>query len=126
MILLNFGHPLAPDQLVAVQIATGQATIDVRDIKTQFDHERLFADQTKELVASLNLDATIWQTESILVNPPTHNLIAVTLLAELHGRMGYFPAVMRLKPVPGSLPPRFEFAEVVNLQAIRDVARTRR
>jgi len=31
-----------------------------------------------------------------------------------------------LKPVPGSTPPRFEVAEVINLQAVRDEARTRR
>ena len=49
-----------------------------------------------------------------------------TLLAELHGRCGYFPAQLRLRPVPGSLPPRFEIAEVLNLQALRDAARERR
>jgi hypothetical protein len=126
MILLNFGHPLTSEQLATVQTTTGQATIDVREIKTQFDHEQSFVVQVSELVASLNLDANTWQTESILINPPTHNLIAISLLAELHGRMGYFPAVMRLKPVVGSIPPRFALAEIVNLQAIRDVARTHR
>ncbi|MCL4266143.1 MAG: hypothetical protein KJ069_23235 [Anaerolineae bacterium] len=48
------------------------------------------------------------------------------MLAELHGRMGYFPAIIRLKPIPDSLPPQFEFAEIINLQAIRDRSRTHR
>ncbi len=37
--------------------------------------------------------------------------------------MGYFPACIRLRPVPESLPPRFEVAEILNLQAVRDAAR---
>jgi hypothetical protein len=40
--------------------------------------------------------------------------------------MGYFPPVVRLRPVAGSLPPRYEVAEILNLQAIRDEARKRR
>ena len=47
-------------------------------------------------------------------------------LAELHGRMGYFPASGRRRPLAGSLPPRFEVAEIINLQAVRDQARLRR
>lgn len=126
MILLNFGHPLNDNQLAAIRQATGQADWDLRDVKTQFDHERPFPPQITALVNSLEIDSSTWQTKPILVNPPTHHLIAVSLLAELNGRMGYFPAVIRLKPVPGSLPPRFELAEIVNLQAIRDEARSRR
>jgi hypothetical protein len=48
------------------------------------------------------------------------------LLAELHGRMGYFPAIVRLRPMPESVPPRFEVAEVINLQAVREHARLSR
>lgn len=126
MILLNFGHPLTQDQLVAIETATGQTAIDVHEVKTHFDHERPFPDQITQLVNSLHIDSQTWQTRPILINPPAHNAIAVTLLAELHGRMGYFPAIIRLKPIPGSLPPQFEFAEIINLQAIRDRARTHR
>ncbi|MFN3763696.1 MAG: CRISPR-associated protein Csx15, partial [Anaerolineae bacterium] len=48
------------------------------------------------------------------------------LLAELHGRCGYFPAMLRVRPVPGSTPPRYEVAEIVNLQMLREEARKRR
>ena len=40
--------------------------------------------------------------------------------------MGYFPPVIRMKPVENALPPRFEVAEIINLQAIRDAARKER
>lgn len=126
MILLNFSHPLTETQLEALKTQTGQAEIDLRQIKTHFDHERPFPEQITLLIDNLGLDAQTWQTEQILINPPALNVIAVSLLAELHGRMGYFPAIIRLKPIPGSLPPQFEFAEIINLQAIRDQARTQR
>ncbi|MCK6622766.1 MAG: hypothetical protein HUU32_16950 [Calditrichaceae bacterium] len=45
--------------------------------------------------------------------------------AELHGRMGYSPC-LRLRPVEGSLPPRFEMVEILNLQEIREIARANR
>ncbi len=126
MILLNFGHPFTESQLVAIQEVTGQGGFDLRQIKPHFDHERPFPEQITELVNGLEIDAQTWQTEPVLINPPTLNVIALALMAELHGRMGYFPAIIRLKPIPGSLPPQFEFAEIINLQAIRDQARTQR
>jgi hypothetical protein len=61
-----------------------------------------------------------------LINPPSLNFVAIALLAELHGRMGYFPACLRLRPVEGSTPPRYEVAELLNLQEARNAARRRR
>jgi hypothetical protein len=40
--------------------------------------------------------------------------------------MGYFPACLRMRPVKDALPPRFEVAEIMNLQTLRDEARKRR
>jgi hypothetical protein len=51
---------------------------------------------------------------------------AFVLLAELHGRIGHFPALIRLRPLPGSTPTTYEVAELINLQAIREDARRRR
>jgi len=126
MILLNFSHPLTPEQLRRVGELTGRPLARVMDIPTQLDHEQPFAEQVRELVDGIGLSPEQWQTTPLLVNPPALNAIAVTLLAELHGRMGYFPAVLRLRPVPDSNPPQFEVAEVINLQAVRDTARRRR
>jgi len=51
---------------------------------------------------------------------------AFVLLAELHGRIGHFPSLIRLRPLPGSTPTTYEVAELINLQAIREEARGRR
>lgn len=126
MILLNFTHPLTADHLARIETLTGQPVGRVIDVETQFDVEAPFAPQVTDLVDSIGLSPVEWQTAPILVNPPALNVIAVTLLAELHGRMGYFPPVIRLRPSGDSLFPNYEIAEIINLQAVRDQARTAR
>lgn len=126
MLLLNFSHPLTPEQLQRIGELIVQPMARVIEVSTQFDHERPFAEQVRALVDSIGLTPEEWQTTPMLVNPPALNAIAVTLLAELHGRMGYFPAVVRLRPVSDGNPPQYEVAEIINLQAVRDAARARR
>lgn len=41
----------------------------------------------------------------------------------LHGRMGYFPGIIRIRPVEGTIFSKFEVAELINLQQIRESAR---
>jgi len=103
MILLNFTHPLTPAQRAQIEALAGQPLDRIIDQAAQFDHGRPFAAQVAELVDRLELTPAQWQSEVLLVNPPALNFIAVTLLAELHGRMGYFPPVLRLRPVDGAL-----------------------
>ncbi len=126
MILLNFTHPLTADHLAQVAELTGQAVDRVIDAETQFDVAVSFVIQVGDLVNSIGLSPVEWQTAPMVVNPPALNAIAVTLLAELHGRMGYFPPVVRLRPLAGSVPPRFEVAEIIDLQAVRAAARRHR
>ena len=126
VVLLNFGHPLTDDHLAQTQTLGDLAIDRVIGIPTQFDPHCPFPDQVRKLVGGLGLSTTDWQTLPILINPPPLNVISVTLLAELHGRMGYFPAILRLRPVASSMPTRFEVAEIINLQQVRDTARTRR
>jgi hypothetical protein len=126
MILLNFSHPLPPDQLARLETLTGQPIERVIEIKTQIDPQAELIPQVVALAEACALSPAQWQQESILILPPALNFVAVTLLAELHGRMGYFPAHVRTRPVEGSLPPRYEVAEIINLQAVRDQARKER
>ena len=126
MILINFSHPLTPDQIAQVKAQTGQEFERVVSINSQFDNNEPFLPQLAAMMGQIPLDGAALQSEAILVNPPSLNFIAVLVLAELHGRMGYFPPVLRLRPVPESLPPRYEVAEVLNLQAVRDEARKKR
>lgn len=56
---------------------------------------------------------------------PSLTEIAGVVLAELHGRMGYFPTVIRRRRV-SQAPPEYELAEVIDLQAVREQSRTAR
>ena len=128
MIVLNFSHPIATAQREAISNLSGYrlGQNDVKDIETQFDYAKSFAEQVVMLVESVGLTSEQWQTEQILVNLPSFNVIAALLLAELHGRMGHFPTVLRFRPSSEDAPAQFEPTEIINLQAIRDAARGRR
>lgn len=126
MIVVNFTHPLTQEHTARIAHLTGQSVDRIIEVKTHFDPDRPFVEQARELVESVGLSAADWQTLPLLVNLPSLNVIAALLLAELHGRCGYFPAVLRFKPESGSTPPQFEVAEVLNLQAVREAARVTR
>ena len=126
MLLLNFGHPLTDAQLARIRELAGRDIERVVVVPTQFDHARPFDEQVRELLATVPLSPEQWQTTPLLVNPPSLAPITAVLLAEIHGRSGYFPTIIRLRPMAGSVPPQFEVAELLNLQAVRDAARTRR
>ena len=131
MLLLNFAHPLTNEHLAQIERLTGQRPERVIVIDSQIDPQQPLAPQVAALADAAGLTPEEWQTLPLLVNPPALNFSAVALIAELHGRMGYFPPCIRMRPVVGPdgqrvVPPRFEVAEILNLQAIRDRARQRR
>lgn len=126
MLILNFTHPLTPAQQTQLEVITAQPIDSILNIPTQLDNGRSFPPQITALLNTLPLTPTDWQTRPILINPPAYAPAVASLLAELHGRTGYFPAIIRIRPLPGTTPPQFEVAEILNLQTIRDAARTRR
>lgn len=123
MILLNFSHPLTEEQLARIEALTSRKVGQVLPLAIQFEHDQPFLPQLQAVLKKVTLSSEQWQTAPIIVNLPSFNYITALLLAELHGRMGYFPPILRLKPVEGAVPPRYEVAEVINLQAVRDDAR---
>ncbi len=126
MILLNFAHPLTADQVRQIESLAGQAIERVIEITSQIDPQQPLAPQVTAMANVAGLTPAEWQSLPILVNLPSLNYSAALLIAELHGRMGYFPACLRLRPVKDAVPPRFEVAEILNLQAAREEARQRR
>jgi hypothetical protein len=126
LLLVNFSHPLSSTQIEQITQSLGQPPDRVIDAPVQFDADLPFQAQVSALLAGLPVSAEAWQTNRILLVPPAFSPITALLLAELHGRMGYFPAIVRFKTLSEAQPPVFVLAEIINLQSLRDAARRER
>ncbi|QLQ05278.1 MAG: hypothetical protein HZY76_03640 [Anaerolineae bacterium] len=117
MLVLNFSHPITPAR-AQIESLTGEPVDEVRG-RCRSSTLQPLADQALALVDAVGLSAEAWQTTPLIVNPPGLAPAAMAVLAELHGRTGYFPSILRLRTVPGTTPTRYEVAEIINLQALR-------
>ena len=126
MLILNFTHPLTPEQRAQIEALAHTSIEEVRTIPIQINQSEPLEPQITTIVDAVGLSPEEWQTQPFLVNPPGYAPAAFVLLAELHGRTGHFPSLIRLRPLPGSMPTIYEVAELINLQAIREEARRRR
>lgn len=126
MILLNFAHPLTAKQLEQIGALAGQPPERIQDVKVQFDVAQPFVAQVVAMLDALDISPANWQGGGWLIVLPSLNYITGILLAELHGRMGHFPAIVRLKTAANAAITEFEVAEIVNLETVRQAARTRR
>jgi hypothetical protein len=126
MLLLNFSHPITTAQRSQIEELTGRQIEHSLGTMAQFDHAIAFGARTVALVDQVGLTPAEWQGVPLLVNLPGFAPAAACLLAELHGRIGHFPAIVRLKPVLNTTPTEYEVAEIVNLQTLREQARLRR
>jgi hypothetical protein len=125
ILVLNFSHPFTASQREQLILQLG-IEIEVRVIQVQINNERSLAEQAALLADATMLSSEEWQTLPLVVNPPGFAPVAMALLAELHGRMGHFPMLVRLRPAVDSMSMTYEVAELLNLQALRDEARLRR
>lgn len=126
MNILNFSHPLNEGHVAEIAKQVGVAVQQVQDVRVQFSVDEPFVAQVEAMIDGLGISTSAWQDDAWLIVLPSLNYIAAILLAELHGRMGHFPAIVRLKPTPDALVTRYEVAEIINLESVRQAARTRR
>jgi len=125
MLILNFTHPLTDEHKTQIEALAGLPVDEIRTIPVQIDQAEPLEAQIVAIVDAARLSSEEWQTRSLLINPPGYAPAAFVLLAELHGRIGHFPSLIRLRPKPGPVT-SFEVAELLNLQAVRESARRRR
>lgn len=126
MIILNFAHPLTEIQLAGIEALAGEKITGVTEISSQIDHESPIEQQIETMLEQIELNPREWQAKPLLVNLPSLNYSAAALLAQLHGRIGFFPPALRLRPNTEGVTPHFEIAEIINLQAMRERAREKR
>ena len=124
--VLNFHHPITQEVLDRY-CADADCRVDaVIEVPVQLDDEQPFEDQVRRIVDFAGLTSEEWQTLRLAVMLPGYAPAAAVLLAELHGRMGHFPTVLRQRPVQQGSPTQFAFAEAINLQEIRSRSRCAR
>ena len=126
MLLINFSHPLLAAHLDRIAALSGAAVERVIDVDSQVDLSQPLVAQVTELAGRCELSPADWQTLPILVNLPALSGSAAVLLAEIHGRMGHFPAILRMRPVSNGVTTTYEVAELINLQEVREAARLQR
>src|SRR5215467_6035221 len=125
MLILNFTHPLTPEQRAQIEALAHTSIEEVRTIPVQIDQAEPLEPQITSIVDAAGLSSEEWQTLPLLINPPGYAPAAFVLLAELHGRIGHFPSLIRMRPKSGPIT-SYEVAELLNLQSIRDAAREHR
>lgn len=125
MLILNFTHALTPDHLAQIEHLADSRVEEVRTIAVQIEQRESLTEQIVAIVDGVGLASEAWQTTPLVINPPGYAPAAFVLLAELHGRIGHFPTLVRLRPKPGPVT-SFEVAELLNLQSVREAARRRR
>lgn len=119
MLLVNFsGQPPGTELLLSLAALTGMPVEEVRDVVVPAtlpvgDFEEGIA----QLVEAIGYTQVQLQTCPVVVIPPEASDIACGVIAELHGRMGHFPGLLRWNV--GAF-------EVVNLQQLRSQALGRR
>lgn len=121
VVVVNFAHPITAAQCEQVRSETGVYIADIIDAPAHFDDNQPFAPQVRYLLDSVGLTQEEWQTLPLVVNVAAYAPIATTLIAEIHGRAGYFPTILRLKRSADT--GGFVFAELMKLQHVRDSAR---
>jgi hypothetical protein len=123
MIILNSTHPLTPEHVAQVKALMGYKANQAIDFPVQFENQRPFPPQLEHLMAQTPQITAALQTESILVKLPSLKDIAALVPVDLHGRIGHFLPILRMRPVVDSMPSHFEVAEIISLQVVGDTAR---
>jgi len=127
-LVLNFsGHPVMQGQQKKIRNLMEWPTIEVFDVPigTVNEDER-FLKIAIQKTDSIGLRPKEWQTTPIVVIPSGYSPLWSALLAELHGRLGHFPDIVRLRPAPQGEKEKFQVAEILDLRDIRHQARTKR
>lgn len=123
--VINFTRPLTGQQCAQIEESVGQAIGVLIDVTLVFDESRAFAPQCVTCLDKIGLTRTQWQTLPIIVNLPGLTAGAACLLAELHGRMGHFPSVVRLSQQSNNGLASYSIIEVIDIQNVRTAAHKR-
>ncbi len=119
MLIINFSHPITPQQLeqISDRLNVRKDKITVFEVPSQVDLDQPILPQVRQMmrrVESRFYGEEVWTREDVLIVPPALNRSAIALAGELALRYSQLGSFLFFKPVPGSTPPRYEFAELLS------------
>ena len=119
--IINFsGRALTRELQEAVQHDVGWGNCQVIDARIRtVSEDQTFVENVQHFVTEIPLSEDQWQTAEIVVVPASYAPVWSVVLSALHGRMGYFPDVVHIRPVSGS-GRKYEVAGIIQLQQIRN------
>lgn len=123
--VINFSHALNDFQKEKIAQDLNCIIQRVIEQSVQFDHNRPFAVQAKEIMDEIERKCD-FKSMPVVFCLPGFTEAAAVILAEFHGRTGHFPTIIRRRPVDSAGARHFEFAETIDLAELRDQSRQRR
>jgi hypothetical protein len=127
-LVLNFsGHPVLPGQIKSIEKMQEWPTAKVIDVPVgTIAEDRKFVANVVRAIENIDLSPEQWQKAGIVAIPAGYSAIWSVLLAEMHGRLGYFPDIVHLRPSSTTSEEKFEVAEIMNLREVRHSSRGKR
>ena len=121
MTLLNLAEPLSREDVSVIAALSGRRARRVVDVVPRFDANLPLAPQVSSLVDGLGFSTKEWETTSIVICLPPDPVAATLVVAEIAGRRGRAPTVVRYgaAKVGGKREP----AELISLHEVRKEAR---
>jgi len=124
-VVLNLGHPFSEGALADLREHLGCDEITILNLPSAYDLNAPFEQQVTDQLDAANLTSIDWQNLPLLLIPPSLAVASPVVLAQIHGRRGSFPGLVRQVRTAGVLG-AWRVAEVVDLEATRQAARERR
>lgn len=120
-LVLNFGHPLSDEAQAELADAVGE--FETVPARVSLDMASPLAPQLSAIVDDMGISSDIFQTHRLIVVLPGASVAAAIILAEVHARSGNWPMMLHLSRGEDGV---FHMGELVDLQLVRNQARTTR
>ena len=95
--ILNFSHPMTEKQKISVQSLIKKSVLEIIELPAFFDESKPLGSQIRELLENAGISKQDLQCGMYVINLPGFSPGAAVTLAELHGIMGHFPTIIRMK-----------------------------
>lgn len=117
MIILNLAEPLSTEDASVIAALAGRRLRGVRNFQPKFSDDLPLAPQVRNFVDLMGFSPKEWQTMSMVLCLPEDSVVATIIVAEVAGRRGRTPTVVRFRSDAGS--GKREPSELISLHEVR-------